>query len=1429
MPALPSWCKVNGIGRDACAPWKTCAGTTFERESSRLRRNRHEGAALIMILAAVALLALMTLSFLRITSTEAKSSVLYSKGAELAILGDSAVDIVMAQISSAADNTYSGGRRFTWISQPGLVRTYDDQGRPGKAFKLYSSSRMVVDSGGNAAGEFDPAASLATEVPANWSSRPAEFTDLNAPATSGGSLVFPILDPRAADGTDAVEGFTYTSGGGIAGVSTAAGESRRCPMPVRWLYITGNGVIGSPDDANFLAKLAGDPVVGRIAFWADDETSKVNINTASEGSFWDVPVCGGPDELALASNIPVNGEWQRVPGHPATTSLSAVFPSITNTPADVFKVTPATKWGGSENGAKPMGNPPLFNGSSPPKRQYASLAINYPPAITGPPAPLYATVNELVFPKSNRGGTGNPVTPDMLRQRAFFLTAASKAPEVNLFNKPRISLWPITWIQPGRWGPDSANPGSKAVAAIGNDLRNNPSCWPAERLIAFASSLGSDASGFPSNKYYFQRQKCMSPTWDYDNIARNREIYAYLQTLTGTNPPGYASSFASKYPADHDQILTEVFDFVRGAVNLNTASLTGTTSTAGGNFSSNSYFYSPEYHRDAGASIASGKVSAGAHQVTPIVIVANDTKGIGRFTTFSEVTLVFFAADRALPQETPSGSGNYTNIIGLNGTYSTNTQTLSTNAPRQTTSIQMAVLLEPAVPIPGGIKHELYAVEISGNQPFTITTSTGTQQSLGFPNAGGNATAIRYSSDAKPGVVPQWSANNYSSPFPGAGQMFSAFDTSNTNLVKTLGRGQGNFYTLFGDAVSASPSDTTFDFVGQPFEIKIYAVNPDNRYDNTRGPLVQTIQVDGRLLSGTYSMPMAPAWTTPEWNSLSATDQNKNPLPSPVFPLPTNTANIPASEKQGTSGSGWGYNSGSGSYFLSTNGPANDARSFDFRMQTLLQSPSPTLSELNRLFTPYDTVASLRLDDASGARGDLRMLAGRATVPASWFAPLGSGQGITMPWGGMTNEQKHEQRAGGANLGAQSIKTAESKGVGDTNSLMGTNRMGITGMGPSSTYLGQGANGPVLPAVSGSPNVLGDWSNGAGWFSDGGIVVKPQDFYYPLYIDPANTDLRLPYFSVYYVSWANQDFFSPMRQIASPVALGTLPTGVKSGTPWQTLLFCPNPMAGGGHRGFASPPDHLFLDLFWMPAVEPYPISEPLATAGKINLNYQIAPFTYITRKTGLHAVLKAAKITAIQKQYAANYKSMYEMCTTNARTRFDINIPETLTDFDARFAANKPFRSASEICEMFLVPKQSAPATSGLPITLAATKSWWSGTSAATDPVLTGDNSREAPYNQIYPRVTARSNTFQVHYKVQSLKQKPGATASAGATDWFSVQGEYQGSAVIERYLDPTDPRLTSAYLGAMETETIGAGGYAGGGLPPYKWRILLNRQFVP
>src|SRR6202042_1592408 len=77
-----------------------------------------------------------------------------------------------------------------------------------------------------------------------------------------------------------------------------------------------------------------------------------------------------------------------------------------------------------------------------------------------------------------------------------------------------------------------------------------------------------------------------------------------------------------------------------------------------------------------------------------------------------------------------------------------------------------------------------------------------------------------------------------------------------------------------------------------------------------------------------------------------------------------------------------------------------------------------------------------------------------------------------------------------------------------------------------------------------------------------------------------------------------------------------------------------------GHPGAASPPDHLILDNFWMPVVEPYAISTCMATAGKINLNDQITPFTYLHRNTALRALLQDLRVPAISATKAQEYKT---------------------------------------------------------------------------------------------------------------------------------------------------------------------------------------------
>ena len=102
-------------------------------------------------------------------------------------------------------------------------------------------------------------------------------------------------------------------------------------------------------------------------------------------------------------------------------------------------------------------------------------------------------------------------------------------------------------------------------------------------------------------------------------------------------------------------------------------------------------------------------------------------------------------------------------------------------------------------------------------------------------------------------------------------------------------------------------------------------------------------------------------------------------------------------------------------------------------------------------------------------------------------------------------------------------------------------------------------------------------------------------------------------------------------------------------------------MPARSHFGAKQLPDHLWMDYFWMPVVQPYVISEPFSTAGKVNMNYQILPFQYIRRATALHAVMKAEKILAIPNRNVDDYKTG----AGNRKWRHFIDIDETLKQWD--------------------------------------------------------------------------------------------------------------------------------------------------------------------
>lgn len=441
------------------------------------------GFALVIVLGVLVLLIALVVGLLTRATTERTAASGFRNASSARQFADSAVSLIQGQINIASTQ----GTDVAWASQPGMIRTFNSTGGLLNAYKLYSADNMVATS-----------ANLVADLPPpDWNTTPGIWTDLNAPVSGS----YPILDPSSN-----AEGFKLAG----APVATTPGANL-APMPVRWLYVLRDGSMVAPVVSGSQVIVAGEsrmnPIEGRVAFWTDDESCKVNINTASEGNFWDVPRVNSEYERdQLANYQPAQKEFQRYPGHPAMTSLSTVFPTLSAN--QIFALAPRVTGGGSNSGT--------------------ALA-------TAPLTPdndrLYSSMDELMF---TPGRTNNGVTRQQLEYSKFFLTAQSRAPETNLFNLPRIACWPVF-----------KGLASGKVTAF-------------DKLIALCASTGVSTS---FKAYYFQRENADGP--NDIAIPRNLELYGYLQYLTGKAIPGFGGSFSGKYGNDNSQILTEIFDYIR--------------------------------------------------------------------------------------------------------------------------------------------------------------------------------------------------------------------------------------------------------------------------------------------------------------------------------------------------------------------------------------------------------------------------------------------------------------------------------------------------------------------------------------------------------------------------------------------------------------------------------------------------------------------------------------------------------------------------------------------------------------------------------------------------------------------------------------------------------------------------------------------------
>ncbi len=1518
---------------------------------------KERGIALITVLAILMLTSVLIMAFFSISQNELTASTSYSQGQEAQQLSQSAINIVIHQLRAATENV-----DVAWASQPGMIRTWDENGLAA-AYKLYSDDTMVAKT----TKEFTDDEN---EIK-NWEDNPGVYVDLNEPVIREDNVYFPILDPAAKSDKpmESVEGFDYN----LQMVGGAGPTGKGLPMPVKWLYQLEDGTLGTldsngkfqgltvntdegqPNDAGKGVPGPENPIVSRFAFWTDDETAKVNINTAAGGLPWDTPRAGGITDREYALTPPLQHEYQRYPGHPATTSMMPVlFPNRQRfgrqgydkrAAEKMYDLIPRIVIGSLEPGKRPKDDPdPLVPDRH---RLYASLdEILFRAAKDGPmdrsgSNTLPRGINPLPF--TNSGGSAQQFANYLDRLR-FFVTTHNRSPETTVFNTPRISIWPTYFGDPGR------SSDKKYFSKF-------------DRRIRFCGEVGVAASGYTSPtkraQYYFQRQRSDHPTHDYDNIVRNQHLYKYLQWLTDQKIPGLKDltgqslkkAFTDKWSkVERDQILTEVFDYFRSANLYDDTILAehgieptipGKDRGHGGivNATENPadhITYTNYRIKPTGNQKKSHRQQPGHGQVTPIEIDGGSgiTKGFGRMHHVTEVGVAFICCAEGSEQLGGVGKTGwkhdnrkwmrttdsyYSNVCPLtrkvptdlkdpkltqgdksyvDGLYFNAGVTALDQRPSSDQELWSRVT-EPGnwnmalaydMPLKSDEKKVQGILLIQMFCPSQGWTGLNPDFRLDveIPNGFEISNAVTGETSVPDGKF-QWPskftwATPRRSPVGWGIRDNGGYLDPRTMLMGQNGKGQDYRprYTTWKSSAPAPggmvlgdnsgkydmPSDQSFS--AYPWVTPPIKVKKDQTLNVTMGEIILTLWP-----SGGYGSDGAIA-------NLGNDDYTQRvTLDMADFRCPT--PNLAAGHRGPTDPDGIPYGNAlqpTATWILNRDGsfpprvdpdepgrPRNPGR--EGRINRFTRSPGHDGALVSGRQDSVTPEKNWRFVDVTRSyvirHGDNRL----THVMKDVGSKTGYGTQVAnfngfVPWA--------DDNAG-ANYGSAGWWIG-------SNFTQGANSNGFARGYPSKRLvpgtIAAVSRRPHLPDTftEKSDNRWGDFDNTMAIELDGAYINKPdegnsQGVYAVVYHPWKNTGgvarLKIPFFTTPWVHTpSGPSYYSPNRILPSPGMIGSLSSGAKSSEPWQTLLFRRQGTGINGefHPGMDNPKDHYLLDFFWMPVVEPWSISEPLSTDGKINLNYQLAPFGHIKRESGMRAVFYTEQMLTVPndmgKSYLAgsgwgagyDHKRDRGGDLRNVSLRSYIDPDQTLRQFRNKFGMNertgfrekgkvsKIFVTASEICEQWLVPEPVRGLRLKPRPSLETMESLWNPESRF-GLGLVGDNSRERPYSNILPRITTKSNTFQIHFRAQMLRQSimsPNNPNNRRSTpEWSTfdertdqVVSEYRGSTIIERYVDPNDPRIPD-YASELQSN--------GGAIPQnlkgldyyYRFRVVGNRRFAP
>ncbi len=1435
---------------------------------------QQRGIALLVVLICLALVTLLTVAFFESVRRTSLSSAVKASTEDASRAAESALGLVISQIKAGTQ----GGVESTWTSQPGAIRTFsNDTGNPESVFKLYSAPKdaMVVP-GSN----FDVEDQWA---PNDWPTKPGIWVDLNAPVRD----TYPIVSPEALETPGG--GGTYT-GPRIEGFSVdenadpvkATGANNELPMPVRWMYQLKDGTLVTPEEtgangANGVTTIPGatraNPPVARFAFWTDDDTCKLNINTASDGAFWDTPYYTTPASVYFQNHGPINYEFQRTPGHPATTSLRPVLWSYLGLSSPDQNINPTfdldkdgqyyyydikkdgpddsvildsipddvdayikTVLGDDASGTLDPGLSPraVWGGSKNGTQSFSNTSVPWSSLFT---LPLYTSLDEMLFtiPDPGAAATAGTARPrlkihDASKANAFnsgemdalrfFLTTSSRAPEVNLYNRPRVSIWPVD--DPNKVNPVSYYPDEKDTQS------------PVDKLMTFCSTIGGKI-------YYLTRNNPESTKDDW--TARNKQLYTYLRRSLELNSPlhlpgqtGAGVSFVDKFGSSVvNQQLVSIFDYIRSGIN------TVDSTAAGGGTNRFRYAF-------AKAPDGTGGGRTGGGEILPLVHPINGLRGYGRFPTLQQVALMFIAKAADQPPvlvdedhkqlgttATPNPMHPYTNPPDPTTGYALGDRypTIGKN-----THAGLRYLTIPN-PDPDPNKNGIYNLK---NDYYIYKDDTNPANDIGL-----------YETQIEPMLVlrpvinmaglPDVSPNmqiqvegldgfqaNGQPLFPGKSLITIPVNTGNfrgqiinfeaiftpSNLNKLI----GNVVKVGGDI---NNQGDRFSFTGATLKIT---------FKLSTGEVIQAFNVE--FPSGTFPTPRLPSFVSTHYEGYTTTPMTPEASPFPRGPL-------------------------------SIRGRFED-KSWNHKKNTL--DPGPLLGAW--VYPEADvqgeygarTVDTVRAMEVAG--GDTRITGALNNVPKDFFVPH-------VFYGDLNKRSAHSLRDDENQFAAVRGATVQPL-VTDLHAFSSTYNAASSGpikwpeldpdwMHSSKWYQRVLANrndraiNTLFPQVPSSVDMDNNtfrtkiWNNGGDFdtvlpvFADGAMLNKADEGTFN-YFATGTT-----------IHAGGRGLYPIYRQVPSAVMFGSIPSRLNTGygqtnvdQAWKTFVFSPNPNSGDNHVDLgANPPDYALLDLFWMPVVDPYAISEPLSTDGKVNMNYQMVPFSYIKRDAALRGVLRSVMFTAVEDKWIEYYKGHAGTSghfgdaggpfdTVMGKTgdsggwgfRYPIHCDETLKQFKAKFDDKKVFLSESEICSIWLYPaerpkKDTPDATKTALVSYDATatniKSWWYDKPGVTRKSLTADNVRERPYALLYPRLTTRSNSYTVHVRAQALAptfDRDGNFVEKPET----VLSEWRGHYGVERYVDPNDPDLKTVDFAVDTTKSLS---------PYYKIRVLNTTRFMP